>query len=103
MADRGATSCEAIDRWYTHGWSRLDNRLRSSITEGVVVFLSLFDDNPPVHRHVLSAARGVRRRPSSPESRRPLPPLEELLETGTVLALNFPVGHESRAWRGPSA
>ena len=25
-------------------------RLRSSITEGVVVFLSLFDDNPAVHR-----------------------------------------------------
>ena len=46
----GSTSCEAIDRWFTHGWSRLDHRLRSSITEGIVVFLSLFDDNPAVHR-----------------------------------------------------
>ena len=41
---------EALERWYVHGWSRLDARLRSSITEGVVVFLSLFDDNPAVHR-----------------------------------------------------
>ena len=41
---------EAVERWYQYGWSRLDARLRSSITEGVVVFLSLFDDNPAVHR-----------------------------------------------------
>ena len=41
---------EAVERWYLHGWSRLDGRLRSSIVEGVVVFLSLFDDNPAVHR-----------------------------------------------------
>ena len=41
---------EALERWYVNGWSRLDARLRSSITEGVVVFLSLFDDNPAVHR-----------------------------------------------------
>src|SRR6266540_3706431 len=41
---------DAVERWYVHGWSRLDARLRSSITEGVVVFLSLFDDNPAVHR-----------------------------------------------------
>ena len=41
---------EAVERWYVHGWSRLDGRLRSSIVEGVVVFLSLFDDSPAVHR-----------------------------------------------------
>ena len=29
---------EALERWYASGWSRLDTRLRSSITEGVVVF-----------------------------------------------------------------
>jgi hypothetical protein len=32
---------DAVDRWFTHGWRRLDHRLRSSITEGIVVFLSL--------------------------------------------------------------
>ena len=41
---------EAIQRWYNHGWRQLDSGSTSSITEGIVVFLSLFDDNPPVYR-----------------------------------------------------
>src|SRR6202158_5749829 len=39
---------DAVERWYRHGWNRLDGRLRSSITEGVIVFLSLFDHSPAV-------------------------------------------------------
>jgi hypothetical protein len=81
---------QAIHRWYKHGWSRLDNRLRSSITEGVVVFLSLFDDNPLVH-DTFCPPRAAYAGQITPGERRPLPPLDELLETGTVLALNFPV------------
>jgi hypothetical protein len=81
---------DAVDRWYRHGWSKLDARLRSSITEGVVVFLSLFDHNPAVQAAFCpprSAYAGMLQ-PGDPT---PLPPLEELLETGHVLALNFPV------------
>jgi TraM recognition site of TraD and TraG len=81
---------QAIHRWYKHGWSRLDNRLRSSITEGIVVFLSLFDDNPLVH-DTFCPPRSAYAGQTKPGERRPLPPLEDLLETGTVLALNFPV------------
>ena len=82
---------DAVDRWFTYGWKRLDNRLRSSITEGIVVFLSLFDDNPAVHR-TFCPPRSVYAEPPKPGEPRPLPPLEELLESGHVLALNFPVG-----------
>src|SRR6266852_5268246 len=81
---------EAVERWYRHGWSKLDARLRSSITEGVVVFLSLFDHNPAVQAAFCpprSAYAGMLK-PGDPT---PLPPIEELLETGHVLALNFPV------------
>jgi hypothetical protein len=39
---------EAVECWYLHGWSKLDTRLRSSITDGVAIFLSLFDHNPAV-------------------------------------------------------
>ncbi len=81
---------QAIHRWYKHGWSRLDNRLRSSMTEGVVVFLSLFDDNPLVH-DTFCPPRSAYAGDLEPGQRRPLRTLEELLETGTVLALNFPV------------
>ena len=34
---------EAIERWYRNDWIALDNKLRSSIVEGISVFLSLFD------------------------------------------------------------
>ena len=81
---------EAVERWYRHGWSKLDARLRSSITEGVVVFLSLFDHDPAVQAAFCpprSAYAGMLK-PGDPT---PLPPIEELLETGHVLALNFPV------------
>ena len=82
---------EAVDRWFTYGWKRLDNRLRSSITEGIVVFLSLFDDNPAVNR-TFCPPRSVYADPPKPGEPRPLPKLEDLLESGRVLALNFPVG-----------
>ena len=82
---------DAVERWYLHGWSRLDARLRSSITEGVIVFLSLFDDNQAIHR-TFCPPRSAYVDPPEAGTPRPLPPIEELLETGHVLALNFPVG-----------
>jgi hypothetical protein len=82
---------DAVERWYLHGWSRLDARLRSSITEGVVVFLSLFDDNPAVHRAFCPPRAAYAEEPKAGEPR-PLPPLDSLMEAGKVLALNFPVG-----------
>jgi hypothetical protein len=81
---------EAVERWYLHGWSRLDNRLRSSIIEGIVVFLSLFDDNLAVNRTFCPPRTAYTGEPK-PGQPKPLPPIEELLEAGRVLALNFPV------------
>jgi hypothetical protein len=37
---------EAVKRWFTDDWMRIEPKLRTSIVEGVSVFLSLFDDNP---------------------------------------------------------
>ena len=34
---------EAINRWFVHDWQALDNKIKSSIVEGVSVFLSMFD------------------------------------------------------------
>ena len=82
---------DAVERWYLHGWSRLDARLRSSIIEGVIVFLSLFDDNQAIHR-TFCPPRSAYVDPPVAGAPRPLPPIEDLLETGHVLALNFPVG-----------
>ena len=34
---------EAVNRWFVHDWQNLDNKIRSSIVEGVSVFLAMFD------------------------------------------------------------
>jgi hypothetical protein len=83
---------EAVKRWFYQDWRRIENKLRTSIVEGISVFLSLFDDNPAVKRAfcprkecydpVLNADRRYGR---------PLPPFSELIEAGKVCALNFPV------------
>jgi hypothetical protein len=84
---------EAVKRWYFGNWVRLEPRLRSSIVEGIVVFLSLFDDNPTVAR-AFCPPHSAYTQPPKPGQRHgtPLPPLQQLLEAGKIVALNFPVG-----------
>ena len=89
---------EAIQRWFNHTWRKLDPKVKASIVEGIVVFLSLFDENPAVHRAFCpSRATMMAPKPGEP---RPLPPLEDLLESGHVLGLNFPVAMNPALARG---
>ena len=109
-----AERVEAIGRWYDKDWSKLDAKLRTSIVEGISVFLSLFDQpevaevfcpRPP------EAAKpepggggeageddedddgaGAVKGPPMQGLRRRLPPLADLIEEGKVLALNMPAG-----------
>ena len=95
----------AIERWYRYDWLQLDPKLRTSIVEGVSVFLSMFDlpdvarvfcpaapqppvpvpDDlpPPPPGATLTVATGLLQR---------LPPLQQLIESGKVIALNMPAG-----------
>ncbi len=36
---------DAVKRWYGGDWTRIETKLRTSIVEGISVFLSLFDDD----------------------------------------------------------
>lgn len=90
---------EAIERWYYNAWARIDPKVRSSIVEGAVVFLSLFDENPDVHRAFCPDRSAYAKEPG-PGEPRPLPPLEDLLESGQVLGLNFPVALNPALARG---
>ena len=90
---------EAIHRWYHHTWIRLDTKVKASIVEGVTVFLSLFDENPAVYRAFCPPREAYARSPK-PGEPRPLPPLDDLLETGHVLGLNFPVALNPALARG---
>lgn len=83
---------EAVKRWFYHDWRRIEPKLRTSIVEGISVFLSLFDDNPSVKRTFCPPKECY-----DPELNRdgkygtPLPVFADLIEQGKVCALNFPV------------
>ena len=96
-----AEQVEAIERWYSHDWMALDAKLRTSIVEGISVFLSLFDlpevagvfcPPPPAETPSAENNETNSNRHPVPGLRRRLPPLARLIDEGKVLALNMPAG-----------
>ena len=94
----------AVQRWYEHDWSKLDKKVATTVVEGLSVFLSVFDlpeiadvfcPPDPNGRAGVPADDTVAGGGSAREvavERRPLPPLDEVIESGKVLALNMPAG-----------
>ena len=76
--------------WHRHDWCKLDSRLRSSIVEGVSVFLSLFDQ--PDVADVFCPPKSAYREDRPHRGRWALPPIADAMESGKVLALNLPIG-----------
>src|ERR1700728_1468429 len=84
---------QAVKRWFYNDWRRIEPKLRTSIVEGISVFLSLFDDNPSVKRtfcpppecydHLANADHRFGKA---------LPSFSWLIESGKVCCLNFPIG-----------
>ena len=83
---------EGVKRWFYNDWRRIENKLRTSIVEGISVFLSLFDDNPMVKRTFCPPKECYDPKLNvNGKYGRPLPPFADLIEAGKVCALNFPV------------
>ena len=82
----------AVKRWFNHDWTRIDPKLRTSIVEGIAVFLSLFDDNPAV-KYTFCPPKACYDPVANADGRygTPLPPFAQLIEQGRLCALNFPV------------
>ena len=55
---------EGVKRWFVHDWQTLDNKIKSSIVEGVSVFLAMFD-MPDVAKVFCPAAPHI---PDDPEA-----------------------------------
>ena len=88
---------EAIRRWHDHEWKKLDTKVRTSIVEGIAVFLAMFD--LPAIASVFCPPKPQTYRPdpgSRPsahsEAFQHLPPLDKLIDQGKVLCLNMPAG-----------
>jgi len=84
---------DAVKRWFNDDWRRIEPKLRTSIVEGISVFLSLFDDNPKVKR-VFCPKRECYdpTKNANHEFGKPLPSFSWLIETGKLCSLNFPIG-----------
>ena len=84
-------------RWYAQDWLTIDPRLRSVI-EGLSVFLSVFD--LPEVAATFCPPKPAAEPPAPPGApavdtaavARQLPPLDQVIDEGRVLALNIPAG-----------
>ena len=91
---------KAVDRWYMHDWMKIDLKLRTSIVEGVSVFLGLFDtpeiarifcpSKPEEQLQTLSSDDDEIQGATRIATLQPLPSLSSLIETGKVICLNMP-------------
>src|SRR5258708_7400694 len=89
---RSRQQFESVNYWYWEHWKFFRNEVKTSIIQGIAVFLSLFEADPDVSRvfcppkdlyegkHVASDPNGC-----------VLPPFDELIENGKIIGLNFPV------------
>ena len=110
---------DAVKLWYGSDWMQLDKKLRSTIVEGLSVFLSVFDlpevaavfcpefrpadaevaadgEVPDARAGVAAAEVAADDEPPDPHAgvavSRQLPALDELIDAGKVVALNMPAG-----------
>jgi hypothetical protein len=84
---------DAVKRWFNDDWKRIEPKLRTSIVEGISVFLSLFDDNPKVKKVFCPPKECYDpHKNASHEYGTPFPSFSWLIENGKVAALNFPIG-----------
>jgi len=83
---------EAVDRWYWEHWKHLRPDIKTSVVQGIAVFLSLFDTDPQVKRIFCPPKELYQGKacPTDPEGE-VVPPFSDLIEEGKVCGLNFPV------------
>jgi hypothetical protein len=83
---------EAVDRWYWEHWKHLRPDIKTSVVQGIAVFLSLFDTDPQVKRIFCPPKELYQGKAclSDPQGE-VVPPFSDLIEEGKVCGLNFPV------------
>jgi hypothetical protein len=83
---------ESVLYWYWEHWKFFRSEVKTSIIQGIVVFLSLFETDPQVRRVFCPPKELYEGKPcASDPNGVVLPPFEALIETGAVVGLNFPV------------
>jgi hypothetical protein len=84
-------SWRSIHYWYWEHWKFFRAEVKTSIIQGIAVFLSLFETNAQVRRVFCPPKELYEGKPcASDPTGAVLPPFSELIETGKVVGLNFP-------------
>ena len=83
---------ESVQYWYWEHWKFFRSEVKTSIIQGIAVFLSLFETDPDVRRVFCPPKSLYEGKVSADDPHgRVLPPFDELIESGKVVGLNFPV------------
>ena len=83
---------ESVRYWYWEHWKFFRSEVKTSIIQGIVVFLSLFETDPQVRRVFCPPKELYGGKPCVADPNgRVLPPFDDLIESGAVVGLNFPV------------
>jgi hypothetical protein len=83
---------ESVQYWYWEHWKFFRSEVKTSIVQGIAVFLSLFETDPDVRRVFCPPKELYDGKPCAGDPRGiVLQPFEELIESGAVVGLNFPV------------
>ena len=83
---------ESVNYWYWEHWKHFRAEVKTSIVQGIAVFLSLFETDPDVRRVFCPPRELYAGKPSAADPHgRVLPSFDELIESGKVVGLNFPV------------
>ena len=83
---------QSVHYWYWEHWKFFRSEVKTSIVQGIEVFLSLFETDPDVRR-VFCPPKELyvgKACPSDPHGQ-VLRPFEELIEQGKIVGLDFPV------------
>jgi hypothetical protein len=82
----------SISYWYWEHWKFFRSEVKTSIIQGIAVFLSLFETDPNVRRIFCPPKELYDGKQCADDPNgRVLPPFDELIESGKVVGLNFPV------------
>ena len=82
---------QSIHYWYWEHWKFFRSEVKTSIIQGIAVFLSLFETNAQVRRVFCPPKELYEGNPcASDPNGVVLPPFAELIESGKIVGLNFP-------------
>jgi TraM recognition site of TraD and TraG len=82
----------SVHYWYWEHWKFFRSEVKTSIIQGIEIFLSLFETDPQIRRIFCPPKELYEGKTcASDPNGRVLPPFDALIESGTVVGLNFPV------------